>query len=32
MAVCPKSVPLEVITRLNRDLGHALWKGQRAHA
>ena len=31
-AVCPKSVPLEVITRLNRDLGHALWKGQRAHA
>ena len=31
-AVCPKSVPLEVITRLNRDLGHALWKGQKAHA
>ena len=25
-AVCPKSVPLEVISRLNRDLGHALWK------
>ena len=31
-AVCPKSVPLEVITRLNRDMGHALWKGQKAHA
>ena len=31
-AVCPKSVPLEVITRLNRDLGHALWKGQKTHA
>ena len=30
-AVCPKSVPLEVISRLNRDLGHALWKGQHAH-
>jgi len=31
-AVCPKSVPLEVITRLNRDLGHALWKGQKTTA
>ena len=30
-AVCPKSVPLEVISRLNRDLGHAVWKGQHAH-
>ncbi len=28
---CAQVVPLEVISRLNRDLGHALWKGQHAH-
>ena len=29
-AVCPKSIPIDVISQLNRDLGHAAWKGTHA--
>ena len=30
-AVCPKSVPIDVISQLNRDMGKARFKGVRVH-
>ena len=30
-AVCPKSVPIDVISQLNRDMGKARFKGVHVH-